>query len=348
MQNVLFHVTAGPAGLRCELRRDTAGAWRPVAWHDLPDATGLPAGPDAAGAHLAGLLLRADTRRAWEELRDANPGGLRTLVQVDPPALRRLPWELLAADPAFAPGPRRPVAMARDLADGPPHDDVRLVLPLRLLALVADPADVPEVERTIARAGRHVDADVLVAPTQDALVAAYIRMRPHVVHAFGDPGLDPRPAPHEEPARAPMPRLVVLDRLPEPGPVVDPLLDSGACAVLVLPEGGDGATSPWPSTPRWPASSPSTSPWPRPGRPSRAGPGSGPRSPCACPPTRCCGSPGCPRTTARPWRNPTRATRPAPSSRPPSSCSAAGTRAHPRRSGPRWRRSRTCPAPPDG
>jgi hypothetical protein len=152
MLTVLLHVTPGTTGARCELRQCVAGTWQTVAGHDLPDAppdrTALAGGPAAAGELLTGLLLRDNTRRAWEELRDASPYGMRTLVQVDPPDLQVLNWEWMALARAAFPDRIHPVVRARGLD----RDDVRLELPLRLLAVVGDHAELSASERGIERA----------------------------------------------------------------------------------------------------------------------------------------------------------------------------------------------------
>ncbi|GAA1264187.1 hypothetical protein GCM10009609_29230 [Pseudonocardia aurantiaca] len=243
MLTVLLHVTPGATGPRCELRQFVAGTWRTLAGHDLPDAppdrTALAGGPAAAGEHLTGLLLRDDTRRAWEELRDASPYGMRTLVQVDPPDLQVLNWEWMALARTAFPDRIHPVVRARGLD----RDDVRLELPLRVLAVVGDLAELPAaergIERAIAAARGRVDAEVLITPTADALQAVHGRMRPHVLHAVG---CDTRLL---GALRAPAPRLVVLDRGPDPETerhLTGTLLDARACAVLTVPAGTDGAT----------------------------------------------------------------------------------------------------------
>lgn len=153
----------------------------------------------AIGHYLYELLAQGEVGRVWQELRSRYPReqppgreGLRTFLDVAPPELRRLPWELLRQ------GPRplfvdlaNPCARV-DAIDFAAAEEPEL-WPLRLLVVAGDLEDASlgaarelEAIRDALRAFRgRVEPEFLQEPSRQQLVEAYGDLRPHVFHFTG-------------------------------------------------------------------------------------------------------------------------------------------------------------------
>jgi len=220
MESVLLRVAEQGRGFRVELRRRTAAG----GWSDAPQATELipldldaAAAPatvrgadiysgiedfvrdnrqsesfDAIGEFLGGVLLRGAVRIGWEDLRrqQQDAGGLRTLLQLEPTELRRLPWELMRCnDELLFIDDLNPMARVRAID---PEAAPAQLLPIRLLVVEGErnsdlgtDAEVHAIKRALARCGGRIDAEFLTAPSWQLLSDTYQRLRPHVFHFIG-------------------------------------------------------------------------------------------------------------------------------------------------------------------
>ncbi|MFE6748868.1 CHAT domain-containing protein [Kitasatospora purpeofusca] len=235
----------------------------------LPDAVRTAAGLLGDALAAAGLL------DPWlDAIRKCHADGhpARTLLDIQCPSLRTLPWELVAApgDPAplcVGVGPGLTFARLLRPASALLHTPLLpLHLPLRLLVVIGDTEPglgaEEEAERIRARLIEpfgewHVE--VVRAPTSDELASLLRDITPHVLHFIGhqqrdgtDTGaLVVRP-PREEPwlitganvhglLAAHVPRLVVLNACDTASHAAEPLLTglmSGGVAAVVGMNGG--------------------------------------------------------------------------------------------------------------
>jgi CHAT domain-containing protein/AAA ATPase-like protein len=223
MFTLLLSVVEDPAGDGYQValfQEDSDGGWpaAPLAACAIPaglDPAGIPTevGPGPAierisayvqantqsdvfgriGEYLAGLLLTGDVAARWDKIRQDHSDGVRTLLRIDPPELRLLPWELMGrngdrlfVDPAsqFA----RVQRLDNDDAGRLGHES----LPLRVLVVDGESDsslgtvdEVRAIKRALARFGGRVEAEFLTEPSETALRAAYERLRPHVFHFVG-------------------------------------------------------------------------------------------------------------------------------------------------------------------
>jgi hypothetical protein len=222
MITLLLSVTADPAGGGYEvaLFQEDGGGWPavPLAACAIPaglDPAKAPAeiGPGPAverisqyveantqsdvfsriGEYLAGLLLAGDVEACWDTIRRDHPDGVRTLLRIEPPELRLLPWELMdrGGDRLFV-DPASPLARVQRLDE---DDTQRLgprLVPIRVLvvdgecdASLGTVDEVRAIKRALSRFGGRVEAEFLTVPSEKILRAAYERLAPHVFHFIG-------------------------------------------------------------------------------------------------------------------------------------------------------------------
>jgi CHAT domain len=151
------------------------------------------------GEYLASLLLRGRVGERWKSLRQEHPEGFRTLLEIEPPNLRLIPWELMSLNeqrlfinPIFV------FARAERLeADATAAVTPELV-PLRLLVVEGDSdkeLKTTDEIRGIKSALRDflggIDAEFLCGPTASQLQEAFTRVRPHIFHFVGHGTEDP-------------------------------------------------------------------------------------------------------------------------------------------------------------
>jgi hypothetical protein len=154
------------------------------------------------GLYLYGLVARGAIGQAWDELRvpGAVAEGVRTILDVRPDGLAKLPWELLSrGNGRLFMDPRNPcVRGTTPLGPGPQPD----LVPLRVLLVEACVQDDVKAEDEVIGIldalrefrGR-VEVVTLRSPSKDRLMGEYARWRPHVLHVIGhgydSPGLGP-------------------------------------------------------------------------------------------------------------------------------------------------------------
>jgi hypothetical protein len=150
------------------------------------------------GGHLYQLLTGGGIGEAWRDaLRQARPGGARTVLDVQPDNLRRLPWELMTHDDWFPfVDPGNPcVRGASSMGAG--HEPE--LVPLRVLVVVGDSddpalaaeAEVGAILGSLRAAPGRVHAEVLYGPSRQKLAEKLGQLRPHVVHFVGHGGVSP-------------------------------------------------------------------------------------------------------------------------------------------------------------
>jgi CHAT domain len=154
---------------------------------------------EAIGEYLYRLLFQGKVKDRWEALRDQfakeDPGrseGLRTLLNIAPPALRLLPWELMydAGSYLFL-DPDHPFIRG-SVSVSPPCEPC--YWPLHILVVIGSADDdvqveakreLSDIEDAIIRFGRPVDLEVLKRPTNDELADKLQTFKPHVFHFIG-------------------------------------------------------------------------------------------------------------------------------------------------------------------
>jgi len=145
------------------------------------------------GKHLYDLLMGGAVGAKWRELRQNNPKQLRTLLDIRPPELSLLPWELLddQLSPPLFTNKDEPFARATkfDEATGPAW-----FWPLRILILVgatrADQAvnvedELKGLEDAIKNNRRMIDLEILELPTREKLQETCKEFKPHILHFLG-------------------------------------------------------------------------------------------------------------------------------------------------------------------
>jgi hypothetical protein len=152
------------------------------------------------GQHLHGMLSRGDVATKWDGLiasADAPGGeGLRTMLDIRPEPLRRLPWELLARGQKrmFLFGDK-PFMRGSGQFEAPPPPELP---PLRVLIVVGCRQDeiqaeqeVASILQTLARAKGALEAEVVTGPSLEQLVRSFSEWRPHVLHFIGHGSMSP-------------------------------------------------------------------------------------------------------------------------------------------------------------
>ena len=149
--------------------------------------------PVEAGHYLWGLLAGTEAVDWWQNAVQPGDGGVPppTLLDVQAPDLRPLPWELMTRTPdGHRPFNNPKSAWSR--GEGQPCETTELLLPVRMLVVVGEPKDqrlrVDDEVDTIMGAlhsmtGRwHVE--VLVKPTYEAFNRRLEILRPHILHVI--------------------------------------------------------------------------------------------------------------------------------------------------------------------
>ena len=148
--------------------------------------------PIDAGRYLWGLLARTEAVDWWRNaVQPDSAAPLPTLLDVQAPDLRPLPWELMTR----VPDGHRPFMNPKSSwsrGEGQPRETTELLLPVRMLVVVGEPNDprlrVDDEVDTIMGAlhsmtGRwHVE--VLVKPTYDAFNRRLEILRPDILHVI--------------------------------------------------------------------------------------------------------------------------------------------------------------------
>jgi hypothetical protein len=163
------------------------------------DQGSSPAQRMSAGKKLFDAVFPDDVASVWETLPPIADAGhwVRVRLDVQPPELAALPWELLSTGSEWL-SLHRNISVWRGPAPKPATDPGQG--PLRVLVVVCNPADQELLaEQEIARiadalagqVGRqHVE--ILDGPGRPALIAEIDRFHPHVLHFIGHgmPGAD--------------------------------------------------------------------------------------------------------------------------------------------------------------
>ena len=148
---------------------------------------------EAIGNQLAQWLLPGAVKQAFEALR-AN--GVRVLLEIEPQALAKLPWELarLGAVPQFldAQSP-----FARFQAGAP---RAKAEWPLRVMIVVGAAegdkavdaeAEIAAIERELHPYGHSIDREIVRRPSKTSLFTRLREFRPHVLLFIGHCETDP-------------------------------------------------------------------------------------------------------------------------------------------------------------
>ena len=147
------------------------------------------------GEYLGGLLLRDEVGERWTELREQNAEGLLTLLDIDPPHLRLIPWELMSRDQGrlFL---DETAVFAR--ADKLRADEAQELVPLRVLVVegrrddgIGTATEMRGIKSALPDFRGRIDAEFLCEPTRDELTSAFRRVRPHILHFMGHGVRDP-------------------------------------------------------------------------------------------------------------------------------------------------------------
>ncbi|GGV60633.1 CHAT domain-containing protein [Streptomyces massasporeus] len=151
---------------------------------------------EQAGERLYAALLGGELAAHWAELRRHAAAGppLRVRIEIDPPELRSLPWELLRHQDQWL-WRRSELRWRRGCPDDPPSAEPRELGPLRVLVVVCSP---PQDDRLLAeqelaalsgaleRSPGRTYLEVLDAPSDVTELGLHIKgLRPHIVHFIG-------------------------------------------------------------------------------------------------------------------------------------------------------------------
>jgi hypothetical protein len=173
----------------------------------LQDALDQTSDTERIGLYLFSLLHQGSTGTAWDALRDkyeckyGQGAGIRTVLDIEPTALRTLPWELIC-DPqdklrlSALPGNAFYHGRLSDWASSTPTS---FELPMRVL-IVAGTAEKDTVARTLAQLWPIEDAmrrlrpavyvRTLVCPSEERFNAEIEQFRPSIFIFFGHGATD--------------------------------------------------------------------------------------------------------------------------------------------------------------
>ncbi|MGW1719247.1 CHAT domain-containing protein [Streptomyces sp. NPDC002156] len=151
---------------------------------------------EQAGERLYSALLGGELSARWAELRSGAAAGspLRVRIDIGPPELRPLPWELLRHRNQWL--WRRPeLRWRRGGADDPPSAEPTELGPLRVLVVVCSPPhddrllaeqELASISGALERSPGRAHLAVLDAPRNVAELRDRIQdLRPHIVHFIG-------------------------------------------------------------------------------------------------------------------------------------------------------------------
>ena len=148
------------------------------------------------GQHLFTLLHGSEIGPKWDEIRNAHESpkgdGLRTILEIDPPELKGLPWEALTDQRSIQlfcesknPFLRGPITFTNPLE---PY-----LVPLRILVVVGDPMDtqlawqqeIDAIRSGIVAFKGKAEVEFLLGPAQQELEAMHRKFQPHIFHFIG-------------------------------------------------------------------------------------------------------------------------------------------------------------------
>ncbi|WP_405535802.1 CHAT domain-containing protein [Streptomyces sp. NBC_00075] len=151
---------------------------------------------EQAGERLYSALLGGELAERWAELRSGASAGspLRVRIDIGPPELRPLPWELLRHQNQWL--WRRPeLRWRRGGVDDPPSAEPTELGPLRVLVVVCNPPhddrllaeqELASISSAVERSPGRTHLEPLDAPHDAAELADRIdTLRPHIVHFIG-------------------------------------------------------------------------------------------------------------------------------------------------------------------
>lgn len=155
------------------------------------------------GEQLYQLLATSGIGPEWERVRQETPGELRTIYDLKPQTLRKLPWELLRHDDRwlFVDSSRQRPS-TRAVRYDPAHQHDCELVPVRVLVVVAEPAapkiaaddEVSGIIQALDPRQAHygkVHIEILYGPTRAKFLSTYQELQPHVLHVIGHGRLAP-------------------------------------------------------------------------------------------------------------------------------------------------------------
>lgn len=176
----------------------TAGLWTPDSIRLRVARRDPGADLAAAGQTLSRWLFPGALALRWATL--ASPRPPRLILQIDPPELLPIPWELACTGKPEAPVWLGPFGIVRTHNPGATPDP-STPWPLRFLVVVGCPADeekdlqvdseIARLERTFLPWGRSIDLHVLRRPAAADLEMWLEQFQPHVFHFAGHAGRHP-------------------------------------------------------------------------------------------------------------------------------------------------------------
>jgi len=147
---------------------------------------------EAFGEHLFQLINQGKVGQRWREFMD-KPEAVRTLLEVKPPDLVELPWELVCFETnRYVVDPIKPFLRAvnyRQQASSARHSWM-----LRLMIIVgAKPDDSKvaaeeecrQIEEALRSISRTIDVEILRRPTRSKLIKEYENFLPDILHFIG-------------------------------------------------------------------------------------------------------------------------------------------------------------------
>ncbi len=143
---------------------------------------------DHIGGYLTGLVLRGDVGARWDKIRRSHPEGLRTLLRIEPPNLRLLPWEIMGQDEHLFVNPTSLFMRVQELD----QDATQQLVPIRVLVVEGKRDDqlgtldeVRAIKLALPGFEGRVEAEFLTEPSEVELKATYDRLTPDIFHFIG-------------------------------------------------------------------------------------------------------------------------------------------------------------------
>ncbi len=150
----------------------------------------------AIGQHLFTLLHSSEIGPKWDEIRTAHEAptgtGLRTILEIEPPELKGLPWEALTDQmkvqlfcDSTNPFLRGPITFTKPLE---PY-----LVPLRIMVVVGDQTDtqlewqqeIDAIRSGIVAFKGKAEVEFLLGPTQEQLNRMHAKFQPDIFHFIG-------------------------------------------------------------------------------------------------------------------------------------------------------------------